>query len=618
MIQINKEQWTPIDGIELEESALEAVEYPGNTLVIAGPGSGKTELLAQKAACLFQTGLCREPYKILAISFKKDAAANLKERVVSRCGNEVSDRFVSLTYDAFAKQILDHFRDALPEKIKPSEDYVVNEDDYIKKILTEFGVQYNPGKIVDKCDCLLQSVDLKNVNESCNFALWRRLAKGDGQRKGCLTFKMIMKLAKYIVDANPKIKKAIQLTFPNVFLDEFQDTTDLQYAFVKSCFLNSKCNITAVGDDKQRIMSWAGAMKNGMHNFNVDFQSRLADGGFRLVFNHRSAPRLVELQKRMYLILNEKRGNAIPSAKWNRDDGEIHLIISNDEDQESLYVSSDIRNSIQSGVHPNEICIICKQKPGSISKKTMQKLNDIGIKARVEDQYQDLLKENIVAIILTLISLSLNIQQPDEMEYIESVFDRMLYEDSVDLSKLTVIENRKRELFQKVKENIDKKDLHQAVCAIINFFGEQTIKATYPEYQRSNWLDITVNKFEELFSKELLETEWDWLNAIDNFKGLNSIPVMTIHKSKGLEYSAVYFLGLEDEMFWNFKKQSEEDRCAFFVALSRAKKKVVFTFSYQRPSDKRNINRNHRVINEFFDLLQQPDVATVHDLRLER
>ncbi|MFR4087038.1 MAG: UvrD-helicase domain-containing protein [Dysosmobacter sp.] len=91
-----------------------------HVLVVAGPGAGKTGLLAQKAAFLFQTDRCREPQKILAISFKTDAAQNLRERVEQRCGKDIRGRFVSMTYDAFAKSILDHFLYALPDELRPA------------------------------------------------------------------------------------------------------------------------------------------------------------------------------------------------------------------------------------------------------------------------------------------------------------------------------------------------------------------------------------------------------------------------------------------------------------------------------------------------------------------
>ena len=110
--------------------------------------------------------------------------------------------------------------------------------------------------------------------------------------------------------------------------------------------------------------------------------------------------------------------------------------------------------------------------------------------------------------------------------------------------------------------------------------------------------------------KELEDSQFEWMPALENFEGLHSIPIMTIHKSKGLEYDTVYFIGLEDSAFWNFSKQPEEDRCAFFVALSRAKKEVMFTFCKKRYSQS-NTLQTHNKINEFFNLLQTPGVAQV-------
>ena len=80
---------------------------------------------------------------------------------------------------------------------------------------------------------------------------------------------MICILAEFIIKTNYKIKRGLQLTYKYVFLDEFQDTTYLQYKLVKQCFLNSGSIMTAVGDNKQRIMVWAGALKTVFHDFRV-------------------------------------------------------------------------------------------------------------------------------------------------------------------------------------------------------------------------------------------------------------------------------------------------------------------------------------------------------------
>ena len=107
------DEWIPADGFVLEPNALDTVKSEQNTLVIAGPGAGKTELLAQRACFLLETNQCPYPKKILAISFKRDAAYNLKERVLKRCGSD------------FAKNIVDRFRKGLPESYAVNSEYEI-------------------------------------------------------------------------------------------------------------------------------------------------------------------------------------------------------------------------------------------------------------------------------------------------------------------------------------------------------------------------------------------------------------------------------------------------------------------------------------------------------------
>ena len=118
-------KWVPAGIEDLEATAWEVVRSRENTTVVAGPGAGKTELLAQRACYLLQNGLAPDPRRILAISFKRDAAKNLKERVSQRCSSEDSLRFDSYTFDAFAKGLLDRFYPALSETWRPTSDYEI-------------------------------------------------------------------------------------------------------------------------------------------------------------------------------------------------------------------------------------------------------------------------------------------------------------------------------------------------------------------------------------------------------------------------------------------------------------------------------------------------------------
>ncbi|MFZ2082519.1 MAG: UvrD-helicase domain-containing protein, partial [Xanthobacteraceae bacterium] len=125
--RVAPDDWQPIGIDALEKNALEVVRSTNNRSMIAGPGSGKTELLAQRASYLLQCGVSRPPRRILAISFKRDAARNLAARVRSRCHSIQAYRFDSLTFDAFAKGLVDRFGQALPDRWRPTPDYEISQ-----------------------------------------------------------------------------------------------------------------------------------------------------------------------------------------------------------------------------------------------------------------------------------------------------------------------------------------------------------------------------------------------------------------------------------------------------------------------------------------------------------
>lgn len=616
MIKVTPDKWIPCDGIVLEENAETAVkETDNNILVIAGPGAGKTELLAQKASYLFQTNICSDPQKILAISFKNDAADNLKKRVIKRCGSDVESRFVSLTYDAFAKGIVDHFIYALPKELRPNCEYAVNDDEAIDAAFKKAGYnnpnRFSKSKLKMFYDKTLSSVTLPFTRNDLGELVWKLLIKGFDNYKSTLSFKMISILAEFIIRTNSKIKKGLHLTYEYAFLDEFQDTTGLQYNLVKQCFLNSKSLLTAVGDNKQRIMVWAGALKTVFTDFKNDFDAKET----YLLMNHRSAPKLVELQKMMYSSLQEKDCNIKVSSKWQSNEGKISLLIADEDERERQVITSSIVEKISSGIAPNELCILCKQLPMNYSSHIIEELKGNNIYARIENDYQELLKEPVVEIITALLKLSIDIKQPEEWEFVIDEMSKLwninlLQEDNSYykmqeklIGELNIIRN-----FITIIET--EEQFQNLLNDIVDFIGISHLKALIPSYNQGRYLNDILKKFQNLMWKELKSVEFNWKLALENFGGLHSIPIMTIHKSKGLEYDTVYFLGLEDAAFWNFSNQPEEDRCAFFVALSRAKREVMFTFCKRRYYNSQII-QSHKNINEFFELLKTPGIAQI-------
>ena len=143
---ISELDWVPIGVSSLEPEAWDMVKSRKNMSVIAGPGAGKTELLAQRGSFLLQTGECPNPRRILAISFKRDSATNLRDRIRKRIGLELAARLDSLTFDAFSKSLLDRFGVALPEFRRPGEYEIANPKEVeVDAFLTDAVRRYGRG-----------------------------------------------------------------------------------------------------------------------------------------------------------------------------------------------------------------------------------------------------------------------------------------------------------------------------------------------------------------------------------------------------------------------------------------------------------------------------------------
>lgn len=602
---MRSEEWHPKGDIDLEKAALGAVKDVTNSLVIAGPGAGKTELLAQKLDYLFSTNKCISPKKILALSFKTDAASNLKERVKKRYGEEYASRFTSLTYSAFEKRILDQFRDALPEDIRPARDYLIDDWDVIKETLYENDINVHGMRMSD----IRSYVENIILNDGYNHKFKTDLLKGALDNKPVLLYRQITKLATHIIDTNEYIRKALQMTYDFVFLDEFQDTTYAQYNLLKTCFLGSSCKLTAVGDNKQAIMRWAGAKPDIFPGYIRDFNSN----EYQLLMNHRSVPKLVEFQKEVHQILNSNHSSIQTNNYPEFQEGEITLFEFENESLEAKLIANDIESKIQGGIRPSEICILAKQKVDVYSFELITTLSSKGIKARIENEYQELLKDPTCNLLLDLISCSQGKRDPLIWENLSNFYGNINgideFTDELILAKsYKEIDNIVSDITYLISNFIpNEESMLKLIDCIIEKIDEKRIISNFSTYNGKSDLDIIVKNFSKLLYKEYSQTQGEWLDIVSSFKGENSIPIMTIHKSKGLEYEAVYFLGLEDSAFWSFNDQPEEDKSAFFVALSRAKSYLIFTYCKLR----NNRSQNNRNINEIYSLLIQSSLVDV-------
>jgi superfamily I DNA/RNA helicase len=602
-------EWNPADGMELEDNAMHAIASVGNALIVAGPGAGKTELLAQKASYLLLTNKCPFPKKILAISFKRDAAFNLKERVKKRVGEALTRRFDSFTFDAFAKLILDRFHNGLPAPYGIHKDYEIffsdEEIDLAFRAVNETFYATHNIKFGKWLTSSPLPINIEDTAENVRMQAWINLARGGGKTK--LNFSMVMRLAALIMDTNPLLRSHLQQTYSHVFLDEFQDTTHNQYHLLKSCFDGSNVNYTAVGDDKQNIMGWAGSIKR---IFDV-FQSEMLAERHPLIMNFRSAPQLIKLQNHLVKELLNKTDFATPSKKWKPDQGEALVYFFQTQKEECEKLSEEIKKWMAINNNPRDICILVKMKLQDYAGELISFLRSKGISARNEDVYQDFLTEEAIIYVSGFIHL---IFSEVKQGYLEQVFDILInlypqYSDEQLLKLHLQISRFSKNTRNKFETTLDEAKIKNIIEEIFNFAGLSRFKMAFPQYKNGTWLESKIAQFTKFLVLEFVATH-DIIKALNKVEGKDSIPIMTIHKSKGLEYNTVVFIGLEDKAFFSYKSQRDQDQNAFFVALSRAKERVAFTFSKIRKMKNKDELQNYREIAEIFETLRSSGIVS--------
>ncbi len=316
------------------------------------------------------------PRRILAISFKRDAATNLAARVRERCHRSHAGRLDSLTFDAFAKGLVDRFGQVLPDHWRPRPDYeILQTSDAVYRGFLQQQVGAPPPHIGDRAD--IDALTVKSFERVHLFgsplpiegwvsptpAQWAagrfwQSALHEGA-KSFLSFPMIGRLAELLVRVNPMIRQALRLTYSHLFMDEFQDTTQVQYDLVKTIFLGSNAVVTAVGDNKQQIMRWAMAMDDPFRAFDADFAARRTP----LFNNYRSSPELVRIQHVLAQAL-DKRAVAPVSKTTTTIAGESCAIwdfSTAEKEAETLaeFVKGEMRAH---GLAPRDVVLLVRQK----------------------------------------------------------------------------------------------------------------------------------------------------------------------------------------------------------------------------------------------------------------
>jgi len=585
-----QESWSP-QGIEnLEERAWEALrENSRSVCVTAGAGAGKTEFLAQKATYLLQTGICPAPKRILAISFKRDAACNLAGRVEIRCPPEQARRFDSVTFDAFTKGFIDRFRAAIPDPYSPPRNYRIEFPKrlQLEDFLASHGFHGTNTTTLER-NVARTRLPLADGVGNALRVYWQ--AQYTERNDVFLTFPMINRLVDLLLRENPDIRHALQATYPFVFLDEFQDTTYAQFELLHTAFDGSCAIFTSVGDDKQRIMGWAGAMPDAFDRFEIDFNAIRIP----LVSNWRSHEDLVRIQH----IIAQRIDPATetPEARAERDvDGDIAAIWqygSNEDEAKGL--AEWISDEIENGIPPHEIAILVRLYANDVENELATFFLQHGVRLRnvarnVGDiAIQDLLGEELTAILLPLLRLGSTTKNPAawantqrNLQFLEGIYPH----DDIGQQRLqqrlqTFIRELRTEM-NTLKPNSETSFIIAGLA--LDFVGSSTLRRAFPAYKRQQDFDRVWEGFAGLLA-ESSELSANWIETLDQFEGLYQVALMTIHKSKGLEFHTIIFYGLDNQTWWSLTPNRVEELNSFFVAFTRAKQRAFFTQCTDRGS----------------------------------
>lgn len=583
------EEWRPQGVEDLEDRAWEALRTIDQSVcVAAGAGAGKTEFLAQKATYLLQTGLCPEPKRILAISFKRDAAKTLADRVDKRCPANQARRFVSMTFDAFTKALVDQFRNALPDPYRPPADYEISFP--TKNVLDDFLRRADaPHVSSKKFEAWLiarrlndETQEVPNETDRILDAYWQDQYHGGEQ--AFLTFAMINRLAEYLLRTNDRVRESLRRSYAFVFLDEFQDTTFAQYQIVSLAFDGIRAQLTAVGDDKQRIMGWAGAMPNAFAKFAQHYDAL----PISLLMNWRSHDDLVEIQHRIASQINPNVERVEARAPRNVDGDVCAIWDFDDEEAEVRTIATWLSREVEAEiVEPHDVAILTRNHANKLEDELSDAFADNGLVLRnlarnVGDiAIQDLLSEDLTEVLLPFLRLGSSKRNAlawsnasDAIARLEATTD----DDEIRLQKLGArIEKIARSIRQFMRQNEALPEHAQAVVGVlIDEIGEADIRQATASYRRDKDF-LRVREGFAILLGEALEEADTWSEALDLFEGKSQVPLMTIHKSKGMEFHTMIFFGLDSRSWWSLTPDKDEELNSFFVVFTRAEQRAFFS-----------------------------------------
>ena len=328
-----------------------------------------------------------------------------------------------------------------------------------------------------------------------------------------------------------------------------------------------------MGDTKQKIMGFAGAMEGVFKAFVADFRAK----PLNLYQNFRSDPRLRRMQNEMVKVMDPDA--ALLDEELEGDVGTIGVLRDADAVEEANEIAAMIHCWVETGIYlPSQIAVLVSKQADLYTHHLVPQLQARGVPCRSEQALQDLASEPIARVVVDYLSVIFGEREPDAYA---RLLDFLLQDspDEDDAGRVLTLwhariqADRDSLLALGTTATVAK----QLAIEFVKEVGRERLAALSADYEKGP-------RLKELFEQTLqriaeLAAEGGVLTALKRFADDSAVRIMTIHKSKGLEFDVVFVLGVENETFWG---KPEEERAAYFVAISRAKHQLYLTVADQR------------------------------------
>ncbi len=621
---------------ELNEKQREAVEHiDGPLMIVAGAGSGKTKVLTTRIAHLLKLGV--DAFNILALTFTNKAAAEMKERIERILGNnEARNLYIGTFHSVFARILR-----AEAHKIGYPNSFTIYDSDDAKSLLKSvinennlddkmYKPQYVYGRISAAKNNLMGPIDymqdhfIQQEDARSGRPLMGQLYAQYAARcfkNGAMDFDdLLFKMYELIVK-HPDVLAKYQHKFKYILIDEYQDTNIAQYQIIKMLGAVHE-NLCVVGDDAQSIYSFRGATIENILKFQKDYEGAKV---VKLEQNYRSTQNILNVANKV-IGLNK---NQIPKNLWT-DNGEgdkLKLVRTLTDNDEGRFVADAIaEQKLRNHYHNKDFAILYRTNAQSRSfEESLRRLN---IPYRIFGGLSFYQRKEIKDFIAYL-RVVVNPQDEEALKRIINYPVRGIGKTSIE--RIIIAANENDKTFWEVLEQPHMAGLKGAAAAAIEQFvimikSFQAMLSKQDAYEVAFAVGKHTNLVKELYNDKSVEglaryeNVQELLNAIKEYtetpdeegelsdKSLGTylqnitlltdadkdgdedqdvVKLMTIHAAKGLEFSCVFAVGLEENIFPSAmsmydREDLEEERRLFYVVITRAKDKLWISFANSR------------------------------------